>query len=119
MAEVTQSNFINSGLQAGIYQPVRQVQNIADTPNTPSIQPLSEQVELSPQAKLLQQNERLNQARQESLFSADNAENNNEANAAGRVDSVRVSSTIGEAASSVGLTEQEAIKLYQSIKALL
>lgn len=117
MVDMTQPGFINSGLQTGLYQPATQVQSVSASSNVVNAQPLTEQVELSPQAKLLQQNEQLNQARQDSLFA--NPQDEKKSESEPNLDSVRISSSIGEAASSVGLTEQEAIKLYQSIKELL
>ncbi|GEM_PF-2423229 len=114
MADINATSFINSGLQEDLYRPVQFERNLAKTSATPFTDS-TDNVEISPQARILQQNASVNAARQERLF--DEAEAVQKPEAA--TDSVRISSSIGEAASSVGLTEQEAIKLYQTIKDLL
>ena len=114
MAEISQTGFINSGLQADLYRPAEFERNLAKT-SPSSSQSQQDTVTISPQAQLLNKNADVNNARQSRLFDTNEGAPDTQA----ATDSVRVSSSIGEAASSVGLTEQEAIKLYQSIKDLL
>ncbi|NTS75279.1 hypothetical protein HR060_00250 [Catenovulum sp. SM1970] len=71
-----------------------------------------DQVSLSPQAQILNQTDKNNQELSEQLETA-NAQRTISS------DFVRVSSSVGEAASSFGLNEQQAIDLYKKINALL
>ncbi|EWH11252.1 hypothetical protein DS2_05325 [Catenovulum agarivorans DS-2] len=111
MAEV---GFINSGLQNQLHQNGQLVQpnpaannNASDTRSENG----SSTVSISTQAQLIQKTGELSTSQQNSRpvqASQETAQ-----------DSVRVSSSLGKAASSVGLTEQEAIKLYEAIKDLI
>ncbi|MER2494155.1 hypothetical protein [Catenovulum sediminis] len=113
MAEVgVTSGFINSGLQSALHAQGEIVQlgdsKRAVAPSTAQ----NDNVTLSPQAQLIQKAGEIGRAGQQPVSS----ESEPEPQAS---DSVRVSSSIGKAASAVGLTEQEAIKLYQAINDLL
>lgn len=112
MAEVS---FINSGLQSQLHQQGQLVgqapaNNSATVASASTNKGSNTSVSISPQAQLIQKSGELSAARQQSQP----AETNEAAN-----DSIRVSSSLGKAASSVGLTEQEAIKLYEAVKDLL
>mgnify|MGYP000070717894 CR=1 FL=1 len=93
--------------------------NIAEKANAvpesqyPALGPVQQetQVTLSPQAQILQKTGADNQSAVDAQLEESGDNNANQ--------SIRVSSSLGEAASAAGLTEQEAIKLYQSIKDLL
>lgn len=74
------------------------------------------EVELSAQAKILQQSE------QQSASRTNNTATSNAQNDAAPVSSsdfIRVSSSIGKATQSNGLTEKEALELYRSIEKLV
>ncbi|WP_088330097.1 hypothetical protein [Lacimicrobium sp. SS2-24] len=76
------------------------------------------QVELSPQAKILQQTEQRQQERQQSL-AARPSEDNDETSAELNNDFVRVSSSLGESAQANNLNSEKAAELYRSIEKML
>lgn len=71
-------------------------------------------VTLSPQAQIIQKTGENNQARVDA-----NTNDSEQSEDLNKNNSVRVSSSIGQAASKLGLSEQEAIDLYKKIDALV
>ncbi|WP_016956328.1 hypothetical protein [Catenovulum agarivorans] len=113
---MTDVGFINSGLQSQLHQQGQLVTQPSANNNNTAANSVGNRtsntsVTISPQAQLIQKSGELSVARQQQ---AESTQNNEAAN-----DSVRVTSSLGKAASSVGLTEQEAIKLYEAVKDLL
>lgn len=113
---MTDVGFINSGLQSQLHQQGQLVvppsaSNSSTSVNSIANKTSNTSVTISPQAQLIQKSGELSGSRQQQTQPT---QSNEAAN-----DSVRVSSSLGKAASSVGLTEQEAIKLYEAVKDLL
>lgn len=75
----------------------------------------SAEVELSPQARILQQNE---QAQQQSQQSQSSVKNNKEPEPASN-EFIRVSSSIGRSSQGTRMTSEEALDAYRSIEKLL
>ncbi len=88
---------------------------VTDSPARPNLNPeYQDTVTISPQAQVLNKIGEENQNRQQQLEQRQESSSEESEQVAGR-DFVRVSSSLGQAASSFGLSEQQAIELYKEI----
>ncbi len=101
--------------QSGASDTRGSLSTVTDGPTRPNLNPeYQDKVTISPQAQVLNQIGEESQNRQQQLEQRQESSSEESEQVAGR-DFVRVSSSLGQAASSFGLSEQQAIELYKEI----